>query len=179
MLIDFHPHGTEPAVLASPDKLAAQWSHVHAALSCLPNYATDIAGRVFHGAFFWGGGGGRRVQRAARAARALLMPIHTHNSLSLSLSLSLSHRRLHPTNTNTKKLTQTCSTSPTRAAWAGAAARAARRRWATTTSPPWTRSTRGRPARPSSSSRCDCVSRRARGRSVFVCVFVRECVLSG
>ena len=35
-------------MLSSPDAMAAQWSRVHAALSCLPNYATDLAGRVFH-----------------------------------------------------------------------------------------------------------------------------------
>ncbi len=44
--LDYHPHDSEPEVLREPAAFAARWRALAAALRCLPNYASDLDGRV-------------------------------------------------------------------------------------------------------------------------------------
>uniref|UniRef100_A0A383VWA1 Glycoside hydrolase family 5 domain-containing protein n=1 Tax=Tetradesmus obliquus TaxID=3088 RepID=A0A383VWA1_TETOB len=47
VLVDYHPHETEMAVLADPDSFARKWRGLWSAFTCLPNFASDLKGRVF------------------------------------------------------------------------------------------------------------------------------------
>lgn len=44
--IDYHPHLTELSILSDADTFAKKWYTLWAALTCLPNYQTDLKGRL-------------------------------------------------------------------------------------------------------------------------------------
>jgi hypothetical protein len=47
MQVDYHPHETEMAYLADPDTFARKWRGLWSAFTCLPNFSSDLKGRVF------------------------------------------------------------------------------------------------------------------------------------
>ena len=44
---DYHPlEGNDTAIVADPAALAASWTTLWNAITCIPNYATDLQGRL-------------------------------------------------------------------------------------------------------------------------------------
>eukprot|EP00878_Enallax_costatus_P046652 GHUV01056898.1.p1 GENE.GHUV01056898.1~~GHUV01056898.1.p1 ORF type:complete len:373 (+),score=85.73 GHUV01056898.1:368-1486(+) len=46
VLIDYHPHDTEMEYLRDPNIFANKWRSLWSAFTCLPNFSTDIKGRI-------------------------------------------------------------------------------------------------------------------------------------
>lgn len=44
--IDYHPHLTELQYLSDPDTFARKWYGLWTAITCLPNYLSDLKGRL-------------------------------------------------------------------------------------------------------------------------------------
>lgn len=44
--MDYHPHLSELSILSDPDIFARQWYGLWSAFTCLPNYQSDLKGRV-------------------------------------------------------------------------------------------------------------------------------------
>lgn len=44
--VDYHPHLSELQYLSDPDTFARKWSSLWHAITCLPNYHSDLKGRL-------------------------------------------------------------------------------------------------------------------------------------
>ena len=44
--VDYHPHLSELQYLSDPDTFAKKWWMLWTAITCLPNYQTDLKGRI-------------------------------------------------------------------------------------------------------------------------------------